>query len=607
MSIGSQPIVGGGDRPAPGTPRPARRAAAAAACAALVLGAVTTLGGCSGAGGPAETSADLAHADRGRIATGGTLHWAVDAVPATLNAFQPQAGDSTALIDQALLPTLFTQDEHARATPDPDYLSGVQQTSAQPQTVVYHLNPKAVWSDGSPISAADFRSQWQALSGSAAFGTVRTDGYDSIGDVRQGATAQDVQVTFTHPYAPWRRLFTPLYPAAATATPAAFGSGTSTTLPLDSGPFTLKGEQSGTVTVVRNPRWWGDRAKLDAIDFTAVAPGARADALRVGRLDIADVSSAVEDGGSGISSTAASDAAVSAESQTLAEVKSIPGVILHRASAPAFLQLALNGGRGQLADPDLRLAVAEAVNRKQIAQAVLTPLGLPAVPLGNHLVMADQQGYQDNSSAIDSDRDGVKDLLDTDGWRITAGTKVRAKAGHAIALTLLTRAGSAVDAQVAQLLTAQLAAVGVPLTTKAVPAETFFTDHVRTGDYDLALFSWPASRYPVADELPLYAKPQVGADGTVDPGQNLAAIGTDEIDQLLGQAVRTLDPKTAASLTTRADTRIWQVAGSVPLIQHPQLVAVSDRVVNAGAFGFATPRFQDLGFTTLAGHPSTAP
>ncbi len=76
---------------------------------------------------------------------------------------------------------------------------------------------------------------------------------------------------------------------------------------------------------------------------------------------------------------------------------------------------------------------------------------------------------------------------------------------------------------------------------------------------------------------------------------------------MLGQAVRTLDPKTAASLTTRADTRIWQVAGSVPLIQHPQLVAVSDRVVNAGAFGFATPRFQDLGFTTLAGHPSTAP
>ncbi|MBC3842684.1 hypothetical protein GXW82_28430 [Streptacidiphilus sp. 4-A2] len=96
--------------------------------------------------GPAPTSDDLMHAARGRILTGGTLHWAVDAVPATLNAFQAGATGATALVDSAVLPTLFTLDGHARPTRDPDYLSGVDLVSRQPQTVVYHLNPKAVWS-----------------------------------------------------------------------------------------------------------------------------------------------------------------------------------------------------------------------------------------------------------------------------------------------------------------------------------------------------------------------------------------------------------------------------------------------------------------------------
>jgi peptide/nickel transport system substrate-binding protein len=596
---------------------PSRHAPVAlAACAVLGL----TLSGCSG-GGPAPTSADVARAARGKVVAGGTLAWAVDSVPTTLNAFQTDASPATALVDQAVLPTLFDLDEHARATPDRDYLTGVQQTSAAPQTIVYHLNPKAVWSNGAPLSAADFAAQWQALNGSnPAFWTARTDGYDSIASVSQGATPHDVRVVFSRPYAPWRRLFTPLYPAAATATPDAFNDDSRTRLTADAGPFTVKGETGGAVTVVRNPRWWGDPAKLDAIAFTAVAPGARADALRAGRLDIADVSQAVEDGGTGISTSAASDAAASAESQTYAQVQSIPGITLHRASAPAFLQLTLNGGSGLLADPDLRRAVAEAVDRGQIAEAVLKPLGLPTVALGNHLLMADQEGYRDDSSALGGGAADAARLLDADGWKSPApgsgagsaarssaaagsadsAPAVRAKAGHPLSLTLLTRAGSAVDAQVAALLTRQLGAVGIPVATRAVPGESFFADHVTAGDFDLALFSWPASAFPVADELPLYSKPTVGPDGAPVNGQNLSGTGTDEVDQLLTRADRTLDSGAAARLVQQADTRIWQEAPSLPLLQHPQLVAVRNTVANAGAFGFATPRFQDLGFTAKA-------
>jgi peptide/nickel transport system substrate-binding protein len=551
---------------------PARRpygTLAVAVCAALGV----ALAACAG-GGPAPRATDVVSADRARTAQGGTLRWAVDAVPTTLNAFQADATDATALVDQAVLPTLFTLDAHAAATPDPDYLTGVEQTSERPQTIVYHLNPKAVWTDGRPLSAADFTAQWKALNGrDSAYWTARTDGYDSIGAIRQGATPHDVEVTFATPYAPWKQLFAPLYPAPAMSGPAAFNDGSRTRLAADAGPFTLTSVKpadpngaGGSVTVVRNPRWWGAPARLDAISFGAVAPAARAAGLRAGTLDVADLSRAVEDGGPAV----------------LTQASALPGVALHRASAPSFLQLTMNGGSGPLADPDLRRAVARAVDRGRIAAAVLTPLGLPDVPLGNHLVMADQQGYQDDSSALG-----------------TGGGQVRGRDGRAPALTLLTRSGSATDTGISALLTAQLARAGVRVTTRAVAGDSFFADHVTAGDFDLALFSWPASAFPVADQRPLYAKPQIGADGSLMNGQNLSGTGTDEIDRLLTQAVAALDPGQAASLADQADTRIWQQAPSLPLFQRPELVAVRTSVVGAGAFGFATPRFQDMGFTKV--------
>jgi peptide/nickel transport system substrate-binding protein len=172
----------------------------------------------------------------------------------------------------------------------------------------------------------------------------------------------------------------------------------------------------------------------------------------------------------------------------------------------------------------------------------------------------------------------------------------RAKDGKTLSLTLVTRTGSALDTQVAGLISSQLESAGIAVRTKAVSAATLIPGYVAKGDYDLALFSWPASRYPVADEAAIYAKPQVAADGAIVDGANLSGVGTDEIDRLMQEASLSLDPAAAAKLTNEADTRIWQAAPSLPLFQDPELVATRDTVANAGAFGLSTVRFQDLGF-----------
>lgn len=570
-----------------------RRRTAATAAAAAGLATVLVVG-CSSSGkeDPAAGT-DLVAAPRAAVRDGGTLRWAVDAPPATLNAFQAAADRTTALLTGAVLPTLFRLDGRGRPSPDPDFLRSADVVRTEPrQVVAYRLNNKAVWSDGRPIGAADFAAQWKALSGwDEGFWAARNSGYDRIADVRRGADAHEVRVTFSKPYADWRSLFTPLYPRAVMATADAFNTRSRTSLPAAGGPFAVQTVAPDRVTLVRNPRWWGERAKLDRLVLTVVPPARRPAELAAGRLDVAEV-----------------------------DPDHRGGHRVRKTLAASYTQLTLNGGPGRpLADEGLRRAVARAIDRRAIAASVLRPLGLPADPLGNHLVLAGQPGYADHSSALGSaDAKAVRAQLTEAGWspaetalpqgpsaqgvppaaahgRKTDEPAVR-KGGRPLTLRLLVPGDSALLDQVAARIRAQLATVGIVTDTVRVAGDGFFLDHIAAGEFDLALFSWPGSAYPATDDRSVFAKPHLAADGSLGIGQNYSRVGTDQIDQLFDQAGAELDPVAGYGLTARADARIWAAAGSVPLFQQPQLVALAPRVANAGAFGFATPRYQDLGF-----------
>ncbi|MFD8757257.1 ABC transporter substrate-binding protein, partial [Kitasatospora sp. NPDC059577] len=280
-----------------------------AAAAALLLAA--GLGGCSDDPAPAHTPApvpvsaepttatgDVRPADRTAVRDGGTLRWAVDGVPATLNVYQGAATADSALLAHALYPSLFRPDDHGRLVPDPDYLAGAESTppGEQPQVVTYRLNPHAVWTDGTPLSAADLAAQRAALSGlDPAYRGGHPAGYDAVDSVAQGADPHEVRVTFRRPYAEWRSLFGPLYPAAETGTPTTFDRALTGGRPT-AGPYTLAryDAEGGRVTLTRNPLWWGDVPKADRIDFIAVPPEQRLDALDQDRLDIAPITAAVD-------------------------------------------------------------------------------------------------------------------------------------------------------------------------------------------------------------------------------------------------------------------------------------------------------------------------
>ncbi|MGW7406384.1 ABC transporter family substrate-binding protein [Streptomyces sp. NPDC054833] len=660
--------------------------------------AVPVLAGCSSgddeAGRPLAGQ-DIAPAARNLVADGGTLRWAVDAVPETLNTFQADADAGTTRVAQAVLPSMFRTDQNGRPVRNPDYLESAKVIETEPrQVVLYKLNQQAVWSDGREIGAADFAAQWRALSGKdAAYWSAHNAGYDRIDKIERGANDLEVRVTFSRPYADWKSLFAPLYPKDVMGTPDAFNDGARRKLQISAGPFKVDKVDTAKKDVVltRNPRWWGHPTKLSEIVLHAVPRDKRATALADGTVDLAEIdpaeveriSIAGRDGGTGTPLQGAGRVSAKKLQDQLS------GVEVRRSLDPAYTQLALNGSGGPLADERVRRAVARSLDRTALAKVALTPLGLPSVPVGSHLALSGQTDYADSSGALggqdtkeaqallaeagwvlggpvkeqkkpekaagpqgraadqsNGGDDGVfivgednKDPRDhknkhreptgdeggrhlaQDGKQYTerhlqqggapgayapkgtaapagAAAKTLAKDGKALTLRFVLPSGPGSDTlrSVADRITQMLEKVGIRTEITRVPDESYFRDHIAAGQYDLALYSWPSSAFPATDARPVYAKPVPAADGSLSVEQNYTRVGTDQIDQLFDEAAATLDEDEAKDLIRKADSRIWAAAGSLPLYQRPQLIGVRKSLVNAGAFGFQTPVYEDMGF-----------
>ncbi|CAL9571116.1 ABC transporter family substrate-binding protein [Streptomyces sp. enrichment culture] len=444
--------------------------------------AVPALAGCTSEDPSSKPLAeqDVAAAARARIADGGTLRWAVDSVPDTLNAFQSDADATTTRVAQAVLPSMFRTDETGSPVRNPDYLESAEVVDTEPkQVVVYKLNQQAVWSDGREIGAADFAAQWRALSGKdSAYWTARNAGYDRIEKIERGANDLEVKVTFSRPYADWKALFTPLYPKDVTGTPDAFNDGARRTLKVSAGPFAVKkvDTKGDRVVLTGNPRWWGEPAKLDQIVLRAVPRDERVSELVAGELDLAEIDPETADevglagaprdpatgtplmgpGGSpapgaqgrsaaealrswavanGSDEEAAEEEVLAREKRQEAEAKArrrqqvLSGYEVRKSLEPAYTQLALNGADGPLADERVRRAVARALDREKLAETVLKPLGLPADPVGSHLALSGQPAYADGSGALgEQNAKEARALLADAGW--VPGGPVKKKDGE---------------------------------------------------------------------------------------------------------------------------------------------------------------------------------
>ncbi|WP_246075752.1 ABC transporter family substrate-binding protein [Nonomuraea terrae] len=560
--------------------RASRRAVAVAVTGSLLLaGCGDGQGGAPGVQeGPGDERTikayDINPQPRENVQDGGTLRWGINEFPAQWNRNHVDGNLAVAAsVSNALLPGPFVSDEKAQISVDRDYVLDARVTDRRPkQVVTYTLNPRAKWSDGKPITWADYQAQWQALSGrDPGYRIASSTGYQDIEKVAKGKDGYQVVVTFARPFGDWQSLFGPLLPASTNKTPEAFNNAWLNKIPVTAGPFKFGGfdQTAKTITLVRDDAWWGQRAKLDRIVYRASEQDSLIGAFSNGELDIIDVGPSAPD---------------------YARAKNTPDAQVRQAAGPDFRHFTFNGSSELLRDRNVRQAVQLGINRQAIAQSDLQGLDWPITLLNNHFFMNTQEGYQDNAGVLGVyNPEKAKQMLDAAGWRLSGA--VRMKGGKPLELRFVVPSGVQVSKAEGELAQSMLAQIGVKLTIRSVPSDDFFTRYVIPGNFDITPFAYIGTPFPVSSSYGIYAN---ATDGRWNA--NFGRTGSAAIDAAMKRASQSLDPARARAATNEADKLIWQEVNVLPLYQRPQNVAVKETLANVGARGFYDLQYENIGF-----------
>ena len=516
---------------------------------------------------------------RDQVQDGGRLVWPVASMPVNYNYGHIDGTEDDHSHSKLMtMPRIFLTDASGTPHWNPDYLASAPTVVTEPrQIVTYNINPKAICYDGTPITWEDFHCQWRAMNGTnKAYQVSSSNGYSDVENVARGRDDREVVITFKDRYADWQPIFSPLYPASTNKSPQLFNEGWKTRPLTTAGPFKVESidQTSKTLTLVRNEKWWGEPAKLDAVVFRAIDLDAQIDALANGEIDMMDIGP---------------------DANKYMRARGISGADIRIAAGPNFRHLTINGTGTILRDVQVRQALAMAIDRSSITRAMLGPLGLEPQPLGNHIFMRNHAGYRDNSGDVGKyDPAKAAQLLDAAGWKLDGN--VRRKDGRVLEVTCVIPAAVATSRQESELIQNMLGQIGVRLTINTVPTPDFFEKYVRPGQFDFTLFSWIGTPFPISSTRSVYAKPIPGTDGQLAIQQNYARVGSDDIDRLFQEANRELDRQKAIEIGNRIDALIWQEVHSLTFYQRPEMWVVKSGLANMGAIGFAEIHYEDVGW-----------
>ncbi|MGI9164344.1 MAG: ABC transporter family substrate-binding protein [Mycobacterium sp.] len=541
--------------------------------AGLVLtGCATTKQGASGSGGNAELGAagDINPQDPATLAQGGNLRLSVGALPANFNTLNIDGNEAdTAGMLRATMPRAFVIAGDGTMKVNTDYFTDVELTQTDPQVVTYTINPKATWSDGAPITWEDIAAQISATSGKdKAFAIASPNGSDRVASVTRGVDDRQAVMTFAQHYPEWRGMFagnTMLLPKSMTADAAVFNKGQLNEPGPSAGPFIVSSvdRNAQRITLSRNPKWWGTQPLLDSITYLVLDDAARIPALQNDTIDATGIASLDE----------------------LTIAGRTEGISIRRAPGPSWYHLTFNGAPGSiLSDKALRQAVAKGIDRQAIVNVSQRGLVANPTPLGNHVFVAGQQGYQDNSAVVAYDPEKAKTELDALGWKLNG--QFREKNGKQLVIRDVLY-DSQSGRQVAQVAQNSLAQIGVKLELDVKSANGFFTNYVNVGDFDITQFSW------VGDAFSLCCLNQIFTTGAES---NFGKISSPAIDAKVEEVLDELDPAKARALANEVDAMLWDEVFSLALFQSPGNVAVRSKLANFGPAGLGDLNYSAIGF-----------
>ncbi|BBZ40838.1 ABC transporter family substrate-binding protein [Mycobacterium conspicuum] len=542
----------------------------------LALFVVVVIGGCSSGyedlpdphAARVGSTSDINPQDPATLRDGGDLRLALSSFPDNFNTFNIDGNTAdTGDVISPTLPGAFKTQADGSLKLNTDYFTGAELTGTNPQVATFTINPKATWTDGSPLTWEDLKSLVDACSGrDKRFLIASKAGFDHVKSVTRGVDDRQAVVTFSEPYAEWQAMFAGgLQPRSMTANPEVFNKGQLEGPGPSAGPFVVSriDRPAQRIVLTRNPRWWGRTPRLNSITFLVLDPSAVIPALRNKDIDAAGVGSL--------------DDMVTAQRTA--------GIVIRRAPTPTWAHFTFNGAPGSImADERMRLAICRGIDRRAIVNVVQHGLTNHPAPLNNHVYVAGQLGYQNNSAPADYNPSQAGRDLDAMGWKLNGSW--RFKDGRPLVVRdVFFDAPS--NRQVALVAQQNLAQIGVKLQLDPKSGNGFFSQYIAPGDFDITQFSWVGAAFPLS------ALPQIYAS---DGDSNFGKIGSPEIDAKINQTLSELNPDKARALANEVDAMLWQEGFNLPLFQSPGNRAVRRDLANYGAFGLADVDYTAIGF-----------
>ena len=519
----------------------------------LILGLALVAAACGGGGGGGGS---------GKPATkqGGTLNYGADQEPTGFNNnTSKDNGTSVANVMINVLPQAFHLTPDFKVAMNTDLLDSAEQTSSQPQTIVYKIKQNAVWSDGTPVSADDFIYLWKNLNGTIKNNDVAsTTGYDQVQSVTGSDNGKTVTVVFKQPFSDWRSLFCSgnfILPAHyVSKQPGGWNTGLDKNpqnIP-SAGPFKVQNYTPGqSLTLVRNDQYFGKKASLDSIVFRFLPESTtQPAALQNNEVDMIYPQPQLD---------------------MVQQVKALPDVTNQINLGPTFEHLDFNFKNQFLSDVAVRKAIATGINVDELVKRTVGQFASQVKPLGNRLWMPFQEPYQDHFGQYGKgDVAGAQKLLDAAGY--TKGSDgIYTKGGKKISVRFSTTAGNKLRETQGELFQAQMKQVGIDIKIANLDSQKLFGDALPNGNFDIADFAWVGGPFAVSGNRDIYRS---GA------GSNYGQYANPKVDQLFAQASAEFDANKAAELLNQIDQVVTDDMATIPLYNKPTFLAFRNTFVN---------------------------
>jgi peptide/nickel transport system substrate-binding protein len=217
-----------------------------------------------------------------------------------------------------------------------------------------------------------------------------------------------------------------------------------------------------------------------------------------------------------------------------------------------------------LADKALRLAMFTAIDRKAIIDKTVGQYAPDTKPFGNHNFVPAMKAYKDHITPTgqgSGDIEKAKKILTDAGYKIEGG-KLIGKNGQPVpTLRFRYTTGNQLRQQSGELLQAQLKNIGVDVKIEPL---TSLGNTLSTGDYDIIIFAWVGTPF-IADSKSIFE---------TDGGQNYGKYSNPQVDKLLADGAKELDPAKLRDSFNQADEIMSKDAYVLPLYQKPVFIAV---------------------------------